>query len=472
MKHNPDYIGILIILLAFTSSSAQELQFQKQEKQRVIVLTDVTNEPDDQESLVRFLVYANEYDVEGIVATTSVHLKASVRRDKIEELINAYEKVKPELDKHAKDFPSAQYLRTVTKAHLPLYGMSGVGRDKDSEGSDLIIKAVDKNDPRPLWVSVWGGASCLAQALLKIKETRSSDELKKFVSKMKVYTISDQDDAGRWIRNNFPDLFYIVTPSAEHWLEYYRATWTGISGDRHYKNGPMHKFEMVDNPWLEKNIIKNHGPLGALYPPLTYIMEGDTPAFIGLINNGLGSAISPAYGGWSGRYDFFQSYAEAGKIWTNTIYSIDEVTLEDGKSYASDQATIWRWREAFQNDFAARMDWCIAGSFRKANHNPVVVINDNASKDVIQIKGKPGQKIKLSAKSSYDPDKSGLSYLWFVYKEAGRYNGNFSLPQTTGSEIEFEIPAIKEGQSLHIICQVKDDGVPALFSYRRLIVRN
>lgn len=472
MKGNLAGIHILILLLCFISASAQEFQFQKQDKQRVIVLTDITNEPDDQESLVRFLVYANEYDVEGIVATTSVHLKGSVRKDKIEELINAYEKVKPELDKHAKDFPAAQYLRSVTKAHLPLYGMTGVGKGKDSEGSDLIIQAVDKTDARPLWISIWGGASCLAQALSKIKETRSSDELKIFVAKLKVYAISDQDDAGRWIRNNFPDLFYIVTPSAEHWLEYYKATWTGISGDKHYKNGPMQKFEMVDNSWLEENIIKNHGPLGALYPRLTYIMEGDTPAFIGLINNGLGSSISPSYGGWSGRYDFFQSYAEAGKIWTNTIYSMDEVVLADGKPYASDQATIWRWREAFQNDFAARMDWCVAGSFAKANHNPVVVINENASKDVIQIKGKPGQKVKVSAKGSYDPDKNALSYLWFVYKEAGRYTGNFLLPQNTASEIEFEIPTIKAQESIHIICQVKDDGAPALLSYRRLIIKN
>lgn len=472
MKHISREFLFIFLLLLFTSASAQELQFEKQDKQRVIVLTDVTNEPDDQESLVRFLVYANEYDVEGLVATTSVHLKNSVRKDKIEELINAYEKVKPELDKHAKEFPSAQNLRNVTKAHLPLYGMTGVGKGKDSEGSELIIQSVDKNDPRPLWISVWGGASCLAQALWKIKEARSSDDLKKFVSKLKVYAISDQDDAGRWIRNNFPDLFYIVTPSAEHWLEYYQATWTGISGDRHYKNGPMHKFEMVDNPWLEENIIKNHGPLGALYPRLTYIMEGDTPAFIGLINNGLGSAISPAYGGWSGRYDFFKSYAEVGKIWTNDHYTIDEVVLEDGKSYASDQATIWRWREAYQNDFAARMDWCVASSFAKANHNPVVAINENTSKDVVLIKGKPGQKVMISAKNSSDPDKNGLSYLWFVYKEAGRYNGNFSLPQNTSSEIDFEIPVIKEGQSIHIICQVKDDGVPALFSYRRVIVRN
>lgn len=455
----------------FVLSPAQEMKTVKVEKQRVIVLTDITNEPDDQESLVRFLVYANEYDIEGIVATTSVHLRSAVRKDKIMELIDAYEKVKPNLDKHASAFPSARYLRSVTKSHLPLYGRDGVGDDKNSEGSDLIIRTVDKNDPRPVWVSIWGGANCLAQALYKVKSTRSAGELKRFVAKLKVYSISDQDDTGRWIRNNFPELFYVVTPSAEHWLEYYKATWTGISGDRHYKNAPMYKFDMVDNAWLEEHIINGHGALGELYPKLTYIMEGDTPSFLWLINNGLGSAVSPAYGGWGGRYDFFQSYAENGKIWTNTIYSVDAVTLQDGQTYASDQATIWRWRESFQNDFAARMDWCIADR-AAANHNPVLVIGEDSSKDVIHIKAKPGQKLKLSAGRSYDPDKNNLSFLWFVYREAGRFTGNFSLAENAQATVQLEIPSIGEGESLHIICQVRDDGVPSLFSYRRIIISN
>jgi hypothetical protein len=422
--------------------------------------------------MVRFLVYANEYDIEGLVATTSVHLRDKVRKDKIEELVDAYDKVKSNLDKHAQGFPAADYLKSITTVHLPLYGMMGVGEGKDSEGSELIIRAVDKNDHRPLWISVWGGANCLAQALWKVQQTRSAEDLKKFIAKLHVYTISDQDDAGRWIRTNFPDLFYIVSPSSESWLEYYRATWTGISGDRHYKNGPRHKFELVDNPWLLQNIINNHGPLGALYPKLEYIMEGDTPAFIGLINNGLGSAISPAYGGWGGRYDYFQSYAEKGKIWTNTINSVDEVTLEDGKTYASDQATIWRWREAFQNDFAARMDWCIAASYQQANHNPIVAINGNRSKDVVFIKAAAGENLKLSAKGTSDPDKNKLFYRWFLYGEAGNYKGKLIVNTPDQEETSFIVPALKKDETLHIICEVKDNGIPALFSYRRIIVSN
>ena len=466
------FTALFFFLCTAVTLQAQKITYKNPGKQRVIVLTDITNEPDDQESMVRFLVYANEYDIEGIVATTSVHLKNKVRRDKIEDLIDAYGKVKPNLDKHAPGFPASAYLKSITREHLPLYGLAGVGEGKDSEGSDLIIRSADRADERPLWISVWGGANCLAQALWKIKATRSPDAVKQFVDKLKVYTISDQDDAGPWIRAHFPGIFYIVSPSAESWLEYYRATWTGIAGDRHYKNGPKYKFELVDNPWLEANVINNHGPLGALYPKLEYIMEGDTPSFIGLINNGLGSSMSPSYGGWSGRYDLFQPYGEKNKIWTNNHNSVDEVTLEDGNTYASDQATIWRWREAFQHDFAARMDWCIAGNYKEANHNPVVVINGNRSKDVVFIKAAPGENLKLSARGSSDPDNNKLSYRWFLYKEAGNYKGNLSFSNADREEITFAVPALKEGESLHLICEVKDDGRPALFSYRRMIVNH
>jgi hypothetical protein len=131
------------------------LVFEQPVKQRVIVLTDITNEPDDQKSLVRFLVYANEYGVEGLVATTSTHLRNKARKDKIEELVRNYGKVKANLDKHAPGYPAMEYLLSVTTEHLPLYSMEGAGKGKDSPGSELLIKAADKADERPLWVSVW-----------------------------------------------------------------------------------------------------------------------------------------------------------------------------------------------------------------------------------------------------------------------------------------------------------------------------
>ena len=263
----------ILVMLALSSSS-----FAQSNRPRVVVLTDITNEPDDEESLVRFLVSSSDYEVEALVATTSTWLRDKVRQDKIEAQVRAYEKVYPNLIQHDPRYPTPKHLKSITASHLPAYGMSGVGKGKDSPGSNLLIAAIDKDDKRPVWVTVWGGPNCLAQALWKVRDTRSKEDLAKFVAKIRVYTISDQDDSGPWMRKEFPKLFYVVTPSNQSHNEYRQATWTGISGERHYKfPAPPSYFAWISNDWLSKNVIQNHGPLGELYPKWKYIMEGDTP---------------------------------------------------------------------------------------------------------------------------------------------------------------------------------------------------
>jgi len=435
-------------------------------KERVFVLTDISNEPDDEESMVRFLVYANEYDIEGLVATTSTWLRNTNRVDLIRRQIDAYAQVRPNLAKHADGYPTRDQLLAVTATGQSAYGMAAVGDGKASAGSRLLSAAADKADPRPLWVSVWGGANTLAQALWDVKYSRSPEELSRFVARLRVYSISDQDDAGRWLRITFPDLFYIVSPSAVDSKEYYLSTWSGISGDRRYQNGPMQDFELVDNPWLIENVIEGHGPLGALYPKLAYIMEGDTPSFLNLIGNGLAAHVDPAYGGWGGRYELRRSYAETRPIHTN---SRDTVVAKDGRSYTSNQATIWRWREAYQHDFAARMDWCVKPR-DGANHNPVVVVNGVAGKDVLELTATPGERISLSAEGTSDPDGDALRYRWFLYPEAGTYAGKLELQTAATARASFVAPKADKPQTVHVILEVKDGGNPSLVSYRRVIV--
>ena len=438
-------------------------------KPRLLVLTDVSNEPDDEESLVRLLVYSNEFQVDGLVATTSTWLKNNPREDLIRRDLTAYAEVRPNLLKHAPDFPTSEQLLAVTKSGQVGYGMAFVGPGKSTTGSQIIIEAADSADERPLWVSVWGGANTLAQALSDVRAARSPEELKRFIAKLRVYSISDQDDAGPWLRREFPDLFYIVSPSNPDALEYWRATWTGISGDAHCKNGPMHQFALVQNPWLEENIIRNHGPLGALYPKLAFIMEGDTPSFLGLVNNGLGWKESPAYGGWGGRYVFYQPSGETRKIWTNNARSRDTVTADNGKTETSDPATIWRWREHFQNDFAARMDWCVADTFAKANHNPIAVINGDATKNILTISAQGGSTIALSAEGTRDPDGNPVHVKWWIYDELSTAPG-VTLSTAEGLKTEVRLPQIKMPAKFHIILQVEDEGTPHLFAYRRAIL--
>ena len=442
---------------------------------RVIVLTDIENEPDDAMSMVRFLTYSNEWDVEGLVATTSVHQQHQTAAWRIREIVKAYGKVRDNLEKNEPGFPTADYLLSVVREGIKDYGMNAVGKGMDSPGSDLIIKAVDRNDPRPVWVLVWGGPNCLAQALWKVKETRSPEAVKKFISKLRVYTISDQDDSGPWIRSTFPGLFYIASPGFHTLGGYHNATWTGISGDHFHGRFSGADFSIVDNPWLDKN-IRNKGPLGAQYPQMKYLMEGDTPSFLYLINNGLGDPEHPDWGSWGGRYEFYQPHTEkwflqpeTRPLWTNAQ---DEVFGIDSSWHTNNKATIWRWREAYQNDFAARMDWTIK-PYNEANHPPVVKL-----KTPDRITAKSGDTIRLSAEGSVDPDGNQLSYKWFYYGEPGtftiasaRTGDPLKIVDADKANAWFIVPK-KYGRlgTMHIILAVTDNGTPSLTRYKRVIV--
>lgn len=275
---------LLLLMLISKSVSAQEYQ-----KHRLIVLSDIEAEADDTESFIRLLLYSNEIDIKGLIATTSVWKKTSTSPEAIKKLIYAYGKVQANLLKHQAGFPSADALSMLVKQGLPKYGMLGVGKEKDSQGSDWIIKILEEKDERPLWVCVWGGANTLAQALYKIKETNSPAEAKRLIAKLRVYTISDQDDSGIWIRNNFPGLFYIVSPGDD----YGSSTWVAINSVIKGINN-----DEISNSWLAKNIQQGHGPLGAEYPDVAYGMEGDTPSWLSLIPNGLNMPEHPDWGGW------------------------------------------------------------------------------------------------------------------------------------------------------------------------------
>lgn len=207
-----------------------------------------------------------------------------------------------------------------------------------------------------------------------------------------------------------------------------------------------------------------------MYPRLEYIMEGDTPSFLGLIRNGLAWHESPAYGGWGGRYVLYQPYGESRPIWTNNHDSRDSVTLPDGNVVCSDPATIWRWREHFQHDFAARMDWCVASRYEEANHNPLLVINGDAGKDPIRLSARPGDVVSLSAEGSHDPDDDTLAITWFVYPEAGTYQGPVNIKITSPGEARLRVPETDRPETIHVIAQAEDDGEPSLFAYRRVIV--
>jgi hypothetical protein len=478
------------------------------QKPRVIVLTDIANEPDDQMSLVRLLVSSNQFDIQGLVATTSRHLRSAPRPDVMRSVIDAYGKVQPNLAKHEPGFPTAEALTKLVMVGQDSYGMAAVGEGRMTPGAEAIIRAADSADPRPVWISVWGGVNTLAQALWSVRSTRPAD-LQRIVEKLRVYTISDQDDAGPWLRREFPTLHYIATPGDTN--DYHVATWTGIAGDEFYRNGAGADFTTVSEAWVDEHMRKK-GPLGEFYPYPCCIIEGDTPAFLSLMNNGLVSYMNPTFGGWGGRYVWRQPWLETRPYWTNSRGSRDTVVGTDGKSYTSDQATIWRWRQAFQHDFAARMDWTIK-DVAAANHNPDVLVNGVEGKAPLMLDATVGTAVVLDASKSRDRDKHTLQYSWFFYPEAGsglpgagggRVGGGAGAPRAGTPPVgraanpgrATGIPSAPRGGRgaptprvtvsndtsavatvmpnsagvAHVIVAVTDNGTPILTSYRRVIL--
>lgn len=417
-------------------------------KHRVIVLTDISSleggfkEPDDTQSLVRFLLYTNEFEVEGLVATYTKHWE-DIKPEYIKAVIYEYAKVRENLQLHDPEFPHEEQLLSCVKSGNPKCGLDQVGAGKDTEGSDWIISVLDKPDPRLVWILVWGGPTDLAQALWKISSTRSEQEAKDFISKIRVYAIGDQyDTTGQFIKENYKDLFYITS----------HKTHRGM-----YRGG---NTQLTSCEWLEEHICKNHGSLGEVYPiynggdpwgKVYGVKEGDTPSFLYLVKNGLGDPMNPSWGSWGGRFK------GNGCHFTDA----EDKVLEE----SSVIATVFRWRDAYQADFQGRMDWCLK-SYKEANHPPVSVISSETVLSVL-----PGTLVKLNASESYDPDGDNIFYSWNIYNEAGSFQGEISITNSNSSEAEFIAPSVDTTAEIHVILTVTDNGTPPLSSYKRVIVK-
>ncbi len=470
---------ILTFIIISVCLFCRLISAQADQNNRVIILTDIEADPDDTQSLIRLLLYSNVIDIKGLIATTSTHQKTNVHPESIRKVIQAYGKVQANLMKHEAGFPDAEALLMLVKQGVPEYGMQGVGDGKDSQGSDWIIKVLGENDDRPLWISVWGGANTLAQALYKIRKTRTETEVRELIAKLRVYTISDQDDSGIWIRNNFPGLFYIVSPGG-----YGSSTWIAIN---QFVSGINN--EVISNKWLAQNIQQGHGSLGAIYPDVAYGMEGDTPSWLSLIPNGLNAPEHPDWGGWGGRYELYQpkyssldtvgftggvpAEPETRAIWTNAVDKFAPFVFNeygrairiDTVSFTNNKVSLWRWRDDFQIDFAARMDWCTK-SYPESNHPPIPALGHPEKLTV-----KSGEVFSLDASGTTDPDGDNLSYLWFHYPEAGSYKKliKFALAENL-YKVYVTAPEVEKKETAHFILKVTDKGKPPLSRYKRVIV--
>ena len=429
------------------------------QKPRILITTDIGGDPDDQQSLVRLMVYTNEFDIEGLISSaagTPGELKKEIiRPELIEEIIHRYEQVYPNLIRHDENFISPARLLSVVKKGSPHRGWDQIGEGKDTEGSDWIIQMADKKDSRPLNICLFGGQTDLAQALWKVKNTRSEKAYRKFISKVRVFDIDDQDKIFKQLFAAHPSLFYILSkaPLTEDKRNgVYRGIYLG--GDE----------SLTSLQWLKANVLENHGPLGPLYPQKTWtapnpygaMKEGDTPSWFYFLENGLNNPEHPEHGGWGGRY----TKHDAG-------YFNDAASRSEDEPDA--RATVYRWRDDFQRDFAARMDWCV-NDYHQANHRPVVSVNGSSEKAPLIIRGKPGETIYFDASASTDPDGDEHGYEWIFYAQAGGYHGPLPQLNAAGAKASMLMPSLSPGVSLHLILKVTDNGTPALTGYKRIII--
>lgn len=447
----------VISALCLNSLLIDACRLGAQERLRVLIETDIGGDADDQASLVRFLLYANEWDIEGIIAERNA---ATFHKDPVRNhlglpakngwelalaYLEAYGKVHPNLVRHKKDYPTHHFLKQRT---VP-------GHNDTDAGVRLIIAAADREDPRPIWYGNWGcnsGArSNLRRALDKVQAERSAEDYARFAARFRIVTLDGPGPS----RQGHDDKIKLHVETG----------YPTLDGARWY-----HRFrpltEKAGGFSVDRDVRKNHGALGALY---TTPKEGDSWSFIYLIPTGLSDPEQPTMGNWAGRYglrgdDPNNQNGPRGPqcYWANQSDAWNGTTHRDN--------TALRWAEHLQNDFKARLDWCVSERFADANHEPLPRCQGDVTRRILHLTARADEPLALDASNSSDPDGDKLSFGWYVYPEAGTYQGAVTIKDDRLPKAVLHMPADALGKTIHVILEVADSGRPSLTRYRRLVI--
>lgn len=497
------YLCFFLLFLPFIGcqSSTTNEQTQEPVKCRTIVTTD--GEVDDMDSFLRLLLYANEMQIEGIIFSssqwhysgdgkgtlftsqmpTTARMYGSrtdlrwVGTAWMDDFLDAYNEVYPSLSQHSADYPTPEYLKSIVKVgNITFEGEM----ETDTEGSDFIKQIILDDKPGPVYVQIWGGTNTLARALKSIEDqykgTPEWENIYKKVSdKVVIYAILDQDATySNYVAPNWPKI-KVIYNSSQFWCFAY--AWP--------QTVPQELKTYMDGNWFKENILFDHGPLLAQYAtwgdghttadpednygkpealarsgrmPYDFISEGDSPSYFSLIDMGLRSQEDPSWGGLGGR--FIQS-TTAPNRWEDGRHVAD-FNPYTGKAESSYSQV--RWVPVLQNDFAARADWCVL-PYDQANHRPTVVL-----KSPQDVTAAPGKTIKLKAQAT-DPDGNNLTYSWWPYTEVSTYPNKVEVTNAEQASTTFTVPDdAQDGQTIHLILQVSDDGQPTLTHFARVVI--
>lgn len=492
----------LLVLNAILFCHASGPSHRHSEKMRTVITTD--GEVDDMNSFIRMLLYSDKLQIEGLIYSSSMWHYAGDGKGTLftsempmtekmygqrsslrwtgttwmEELIAKYALVYPSLRKNDRNYPDPDYLKKIIRiGNIDFEGEMS----KDTKGSDLIKLILLDDKPGPVYLQAWGGTNTIARALKSIEDqyckTKKWKEIyDKVSSKAVIYIILDQDATYRkYVSVNWPGIKVIYNSLQFSCLAY---NW--------YRDVPVELQKYLDGNWFAENIKFNHGPLLETYylwgdgqkvpgdPEQTqgdpdeaqkhgrkqydFLSEGDSPAWLFLVDFGLGSSENPSFGGPGGR--FKKSDSNHG-LWK------DGTNVADSDLYTGRVELLYpqaRWIRDLQNDFASRAKWCV-NDYNRSNHPPVVKLDGKRN-----ISAKPGETVKLKG-VAYDPDGNKVKFHWWQYREAGTCNKDIQITGAWNKDSSFIVPRdAKKGETIHIILEVSDDGSPVLTRYQRAVV--
>ena len=499
-------------------------------KPRVVVTTDP--ELDDSNSLIRYLLYSTDFRTEGLVyASSQFHWKGDGTGKKwsvpnreyfrfglslcpceswrwapgerfIDDAVDLYERVYPNLRVHHADYPAPTALRSKIR-----WGNIEFDGDisKDTPGSDLIRDLLLDDDPDPVYLLAWGGASTIARALKSIQDRYAGagdwPAIRAKVSRKAILALSgDQDDTyATYIRPNWPDVRSLPTGQAGVSLgygtfvfasadnaPYFNAAWTeenvssrGALG-AHYRvwgdGKQMVKGDRFDYFGLTGYTLDSLRALGYVVwlpprPKGEFLGEGDTFTYLNLIGTGLHAYRDETPGGWAGRVTVNPSSASraprAGSAADTSmdafLRSLAEIGPEGPKTRPPSPQP--NFTPAAQNDFAARMKWSVTPTYAGANHEPTVTMRGST-----RVAAKPGETVRLEAAAT-DPDGNAVAVRWWRWKDVDTYPGDITISAPTALAASLQVPNdATPGQTIQLVLEATDNGTPALTRYQRVVI--
>lgn len=500
-------------------------------KPRVVVTADP--ELDDSNSLLRYLLYGTDFRTEGLVyASSQFHWKGDGTGKKfavpgreyfrfgqnlcpceswrwapderfIHDAVDVYERVYPNLRVHHREYPTPAELRSKIR-----WGNIEFDGDfsKDTEGSNLIRELLLDDEPGPLYLLAWGGASTIARALKSIEDrharTPEWPAIRAKISRKAILSLSgDQDDTyAKYIKPNWPDIRSLgigqggvgvgygafVFASAEN-APYFNVDWTraNVSSQgpigAHYRVWGDGKQMVKDDKYdyfgfsgLSTDSLRKLGYVVWLppRPKGEFLGEGDDFTFFNLVGNGLEAYRDATPGGWGGRVVVNPATARPaaragqggfGAGIEGFMRSLEGIGPEGPKTRPPSPQP--NFAPAAQNDFAARVKWSVTPTYAGANHEPVVAIGGSA-----RVSARSGETVRLEGAAS-DPDGNAVTVKWWRWKDVDTYPGEITLASPASFATSFGVPAdAAAGQTIQLVLEVTDDGTPPLTRYRRVVV--